>query len=110
MLTFDQFTDRSKGFMHAAQMAAVNMRHQSLTVEHLLKVLLDDREGLAANLIRAAGGDPQKAQNEVDAALAKIPQVYASGSADTLRMTPEFARFLTSAEKIAKKAGDNYVT
>ena len=66
--------------------------------------------GLAANLIRAAGGNPQKALAGVNEALGKIPQVFASGASDTLRMTPEFARFLTSAEDVAKKAGDDYVT
>jgi len=110
MLNFDQYTERSKGFIQAAQMVALNQRHQTLMVEHLLKALLDDREGLAANLIRASGGDPQKALKSVEADLEKIPKVFATGAADQLRLTPEFARLLTSAEDIAKKAGDSYVT
>ena len=60
MLNLDRFTERSRGFIQAAQIVAVNQRHQSLQIEHLLKALLEDREGLAANLIRASGGDPQK--------------------------------------------------
>src|SRR5690348_14497606 len=110
MLTFDKFTERSKGFITAAQLIAVNLRHQNLLTEHLLKALLEDREGLASNLIRTAGGDPQKAHAEVDAVLAKIPQVFASGSADQLRMTPEMARLISTAEDVAKKAGDSFVT
>src|ERR1700735_3347230 len=110
MPNFERFTERSKGFIQAAQMAALNQRHQTLVVEHLLKVLLDDREGHAANLIRAAGGDPAKAIAATDADLEKIPKVFATGTADQLRMTPEFARLLTAAEDLAKKAGDSYVT
>ena len=110
MPDFDKFTERSKGFVQAAQMLAIGRRHQLLQPEHLLKALLDDREGLAAGLIRKVGGDPQKALTAVEAELDKIPQVYAEGAADQLRLSSEFARFLTSADEIAKKAGDNYVT
>ena len=110
MSNFDKFTERSKGFMQSAQMLAVTRRHQTLMPEHLLKVLLDDKEGLAAGLIQKAGGDPQKVLRTVEADLDKIPQVYAEGSADQLRLSPEFARLLASAEEIATKAGDSYVT
>jgi len=110
MLNLEKFTERSKGFLQAAQMGAVNKHHQAVLPEHLLKALLDDSEGMAAGLIRAAGGDPQKALRATDAALGKIPQVYAQGSADTLRSTPEFVRLLSAADEIAKKAGDSYVT
>ena len=81
-----------------------------LRPEHLLKVLLDDREGMAAGIIRAAGGDPLKAAQSLDTDLEKIPQVYAEGNADQLHLAPEFARFVSSANEIAKKAGDSYVT
>jgi ATP-dependent Clp protease ATP-binding subunit ClpB len=109
-MDFDNFTERSKGFIQSAQMLALGKRHQTLQLDHLLKVLLDDREGMAAGLIRAAGGDPQQALRAADAELDKIPQVYAQGSADQLRMAPEFARFLSSCDEIAKKAGDSFVT
>ncbi len=110
MPDFDKFTERSKGFMQNAQMLAINRRHQTLQPEHLLKVLLDDREGLAAGLIQKAGGDPLKALKTVEADLDKIPQVFAEGAADQLRMSPDMARVLSSAEDISKKAGDSYVT
>ncbi|MDE2029310.1 MAG: AAA family ATPase, partial [Alphaproteobacteria bacterium] len=110
MTDFENFTDRSKGFIQSAQMLALGRRHQMIQLDHLLKVLLDDREGMAAGLIRATGGDPQKALRAVEASLDKIPQVYAQGNADQLRMSPEFARFLASVSDIAKKAGDSYVT
>lgn len=110
MPDFEKFTERSKGFMHAAQTEALNRRHQALMPEHLLKVLLDDNEGVAAGLILEAGGDPPKAKNAIEAELGKIPQVYAEGAADQLHMSPEFARMLSSAEDLAKKAGDSFVT
>jgi ATP-dependent Clp protease ATP-binding subunit ClpB len=109
-MDFERFTDRSKGFIQSAQMLALNRRHQMLQTEHLLKVLLDDREGMAAGLIRAAGGEAQKAAQATESDLEKIPQVYAQGNADQLRMSPEFSRFLSSADEVAQKAGDSYVT
>ena len=109
-MDFDNFTERSKGFIQSAQLLALDKRHQFVQPEHLLKVLLDDREGLAAGLIRKAGGDPQKALRAVEDELNKIPQVYAQGSADQLRAAPDFARLLVTADEIAKKAGDSYVT
>ncbi len=109
-MTFDNFTERSQGFIQAAQMLALGKRHQMLHLDHLLKALLDDREGMAANLIRAAGGDPQKALAGVEANLEKIPQVYAQGTADQLHLSPEFARFLGVAGEIAKKSGDSFVS
>lgn len=109
-MDFENFTERSKGFMQAAQMVALGKHHQALLPEHLLKVLLDDREGMAAGLITKAGGDPKKALQATDEALAKLPEVYAQGAADQLRAAPEFARLVVSANEIAKKAGDSFVT
>ncbi len=109
-MDFENYTERSQGVIQAAQMVALNRHHQLLQLDHLLKALLDDKEGMAANLIRAAGGEPQQALRAVETALDKIPQVYARGSADQLRLSPEFARFLGSVGDIAQKAGDKYVT
>lgn len=109
-MDFENFTERSKGFMQSAQMLALGKRHQMVLPEHLLKVLLDDREGLCAGLITQSGGDAKKALKATEEALDKIPQVFAEGSADQLRMSPEFARLVTSAQEIAKKAGDSFVT
>ncbi len=110
MINLEKYTDRAQGFLQNAQMTAVKMQHQRLQPEHMLKALLEDREGLAANLIKAAGGDSQKAMQAVDAELEKTPKVFASGSADQLLLTPDFARVLGAAEDLAKKAGDSYVT
>ncbi|MFY9288585.1 MAG: ATP-dependent chaperone ClpB [Alphaproteobacteria bacterium] len=109
-MDFENFTERSKGFMQSAQMLALGKRHQMVLPEHLLKVLLDDREGLCAGLITQSGGDAKKALKATEEALDKIPQVFAEGSADQLSMSPEFARLVTSAQEIAKKAGDSFVT
>ncbi|HEU0117761.1 MAG TPA: ATP-dependent chaperone ClpB [Alphaproteobacteria bacterium] len=109
-MDFDNFTERSKGFMQSAQMLALGKRHQTLLPEHLLKVLLEDREGLCAGLIEKSGGNAKKALADTEAAIEKIPQVYAEGKNDQLRMSPEFARIVTTAVDIAKKAGDSYVT
>ncbi|MDH3474112.1 MAG: ATP-dependent chaperone ClpB [Rhodospirillales bacterium] len=108
-MEFEKYTERSRGFVQAAQALALRSNHQRFTPEHLLKILLDDPEGLAANLIRAAGGDPVKAQETLEAELAKQPQVEGAG-AGQLYLAPETARLFEQAETLAQKAGDSYVT
>jgi ATP-dependent Clp protease ATP-binding subunit ClpB len=105
----EKFTERSRGFIQSAQTAAANLKHQQLRPEHLLKVLLDDSEGLAANLISAAGGNPQKARSELAAELDRIPKVEGSG-AGQIYLASETARVLDAAEQMAKKVGDSFVT
>jgi ATP-dependent Clp protease ATP-binding subunit ClpB len=108
-MDFDKYTERSKGFVQAAQTLAQRLGTQQITPDHLLKVLLDDKEGLASNLIRAAGGDPARAAAAVEAALKKLPRVEGSG-AGQVYLAPETARLFGEAEKIAEKAGDSFVT
>ncbi|MGA7267283.1 MAG: ATP-dependent chaperone ClpB, partial [Aestuariivirga sp.] len=92
-----------------AQSLALREGHQRFTPEHLLKVLLDDEEGLAAGLIKAAGGDSRTALRDVEAALKKMPKV-SGGGAGQVYLSPELARVFDAAQKIADKAGDSYVT
>jgi ATP-dependent Clp protease ATP-binding subunit ClpB len=108
-MEFEKYTERAKGFVQAAQSLAQRRGHQQLTPEHLLRVLLDDKEGLAANLIRAAGGDPAIAAKSVDGVLQKLPRVEGTG-AGQVYMAPETGRLFEQAEKVAEKAGDSYVT
>ncbi|MDE1969827.1 MAG: AAA family ATPase, partial [Alphaproteobacteria bacterium] len=108
-MDFEKYTERSKGFVQAAQTLAQRSGHQQIVPEHLLKVLLDDNEGLAANLIRAAGGDPARALAAVEAALAKLPRVEGRGAGQTY-VSSDLARLFGDAEKIATKAGDSFVT
>jgi ATP-dependent Clp protease ATP-binding subunit ClpB len=108
-MDFERYTERSRGFMQAAQALALREGHQRFTPEHVLKVLLDDPEGLAANLIKAASGDPKRALDATEAALARLPKVEGSG-AGQLYLAPETARLFDQAEKLAEKAGDSYVT
>jgi len=108
-MNFDHYTERSRGFIESAQGLALRSNHQRFAPEHLLKVLLDDNEGLAANLIRSAGGDPARALAAVERALGKLPKVEGSG-AGQVYLAPETARVFAQAEEMAKKAGDSYVT
>jgi ATP-dependent Clp protease ATP-binding subunit ClpB len=108
-MNFEMYTDRARGLVQSAQSLALRDGHQQFTPEHLLKVLLEDSEGLAAGLIRKAGGQPQVALNEVEESLGKRPQV-SGGGAGQLYVAPELARVFDQAEKIAEKAGDKYVT
>ena len=108
-MEFEKYTERSRGFVQAAQALALRQGNQRLTPEHLLKILLDDKEGLAANLIRAAGGDPARALAGVDAELDKLPRVEGAGAGQVF-VSPELARVFEQAEKLAEKAGDSFVT
>ncbi len=108
-MEFEKYTDRAKGFIQAAQGLALRRGHQRLMPEHLLMVLLEDREGLANNLIRAADADPRAVLTAVEAELAKLPKVEGSG-AGQVYLSPEIARVFEQAEQIAEKAGDSFVT
>ena len=106
-MNLDKFTERSRGFVQAAQTIAMRESHQRLAPEHLLKALMDDEEGLASNLITRAGGDPKAVLAAVDASLAKIAQVTGEGAQPYLDNTT--GKVLAEAESIAKKAGDSFV-
>ncbi len=108
-MDFEKYTERSRGFIQSAQGLALREGHQRFSPEHLLKVLLDDEEGLAAGLIKAAGGDSRAALRETEAALKKIPKV-SGGGAGQVYLAPETARVFEAAQKMAEKLGDSYVT
>jgi ATP-dependent Clp protease ATP-binding subunit ClpB len=108
-MNLEKYTERARGFVQAAQSLALREGNQQFTTEHLLKVLLDDEEGLAAGLIDRAGGNSREALRQVEQALAKLPKVEGSG-AGQLYMAPALARLFDNAEKIAQKAGDSFVT
>jgi ATP-dependent Clp protease ATP-binding subunit ClpB len=108
-MNFEKFTERSRGFLQSAQSLAIREGHQRLAPEHLLKVLLDDPEGLAAGLISHSGGQPGAALSRVEQALAKLPKV-SGGGAGQIYMAPALAKVFDQAEKLAEKAGDSYVT
>jgi len=108
-MNFDKYTDRSRGFVQSAQSLATREGHQQFAPEHLLKVLLDDPEGLAAGLIDRSGGNSRQALAAVDAALAKRPKV-SGGGAGQVYLDPALARVFETAEKAGEKAGDSFVT
>ena len=108
-MNFEKYTDRARGFVQSAQSLALREGHQQFAPEHLLKVLLDDPEGLAAGLIDRSGGNSRQALQAVEAALAKIPKVSGSG-AGQVYLAPALARVFDAAEKAGEKAGDSFVT
>jgi ATP-dependent Clp protease ATP-binding subunit ClpB len=107
-MDFEKYTERAKGFVQAAQTLAQRRGHQQFTPEHLLKVLIEDKEGLCSNLIRAAGGEPKTVLSAVDAALDKLPRVEGGGG--QVYLSAELNRLFAEAEKVAEKAGDSFVT
>jgi ATP-dependent Clp protease ATP-binding subunit ClpB len=108
-MNIEKYTDRAKGFIQSAQTLALREGHQQFTPEHLLKVLIEDSEGLASGLISRAGGDPRLALRGAQEALAKLPKV-GGGGAGQVYLTPQLARVFDTAEKAAEKSGDSFVT
>ena len=109
IMNFEKYTDRARGFVESAQSLALREGHQQFAPEHLLKVLLDDPEGLAAGLIDRAGGNSRQALKAVEAALAKRPKV-SGGGAGQIYLDPALARVFDVAQKAGEKAGDSFVT
>ncbi len=108
-MNIEKYTERARGFIQSAQTLAMRENNQQFTPEHLLKVLLDDPEGLAAGLIDKAGGRSRDALQAVEIALAKLPKVNGPG-AGNVYLAPATARVLDQSEQIAQKSGDSYVT
>ena len=108
-MDLEKYTDRVRGFVQSAQGLATRSGHQRFLPEHLLKVLIDDEEGLAANLMRASGAKPGIVQDGVDAFLDAQPKVEGSG-AGQLYLSPQASKVFEQAEALAKKASDSYVT
>jgi ATP-dependent Clp protease ATP-binding subunit ClpB len=108
-MNLEKYTERARGFVQSAQSLALREGHQQFTPEHLLKVLLDDEDGLCAGLIDKAGGNSREALRQTELALSKLPKVQGSG-AGQLYMAPTTGRVFDNAEKIAQKAGDSFVT
>ena len=109
-MNLEKFTDRAKGFLQSAQTVAIRLNHQRITPEHILKALLEDGEGMASGLIQRAGGNPALAQARVDEALAKIPAVSGGGAQSPPGLENDSVRLLDSAEQLAAKAGDSFVS
>ncbi|MCB2127103.1 MAG: ATP-dependent chaperone ClpB, partial [Rhodobacteraceae bacterium] len=106
-MNMEKFTERSRGFLQAAQTIAMREGHQRVVPEHLLKALMDDDQGLSANLIKRAGGEPKRVQESVDQMIARMPKV--SGGDGQVYVDTSLVRVLDEAEKVAKKAGDSFV-
>jgi ATP-dependent Clp protease ATP-binding subunit ClpB len=106
-MDLSKFTERSRGFIQAAQTIATRENHQRLTPDHILKALLDDEEGLAANLINASGGDAKRVRETLELSMGKMPQV--TGDAAQVYLDNATTKVLAEAEAIAKKAGDSFV-
>ncbi|MBR0965301.1 ATP-dependent chaperone ClpB [Bradyrhizobium diazoefficiens] len=108
-MNIDKYTERSRGFVQSAQSLAVREGHQQFSTLHVLKVLLDDNEGLAAGLIDRAGGNSRAILKATEDALGKVPKV-SGGGAGQIYLAPELARTFDAAEKAGEKAGDSFVT
>ncbi|MBU1174234.1 MAG: ATP-dependent chaperone ClpB, partial [Alphaproteobacteria bacterium] len=106
-MNIEKYTERARGFIQSAQTFALGAGHQHFQPSHLLKVLMDDDQGMASGLIERAGGNAREVRGGVDQALKKIPKI--SGDAGQIYLSRELARVFETAEKAAEKAGDSFV-
>ncbi|MDQ3560690.1 MAG: AAA family ATPase, partial [Pseudomonadota bacterium] len=107
-MNIEKYTERARGFIQSAQTYALGQGHQQFAPEHILKVLLDDSEGMAVGLIGRAGGRPKDALLATEAALARLPKV--SGGSGQIYLGQPLAKVFATAEQLAEKAGDSFVT
>ncbi len=108
-MDFERFTEKSRSLLQKAQTLAMRSHHQSLEPEHLLRVMLEDEDGLTKKLIQAAQGDPARMQRDVEQSIAKFPTVTGSG-AGGLRISTDLAKILDNALVLAEKSGDKFIT
>jgi len=107
-MNLEKYSERVRGFIQSAQTMALSRNHQQFTPEHMLKVLVDDDEGLAASLIERAGGNVRDVKLGVESALDAMPKV--EGGNGQLYLAQPLAKVFSTAEDLAKKAGDSFVT
>ena len=108
-MEFENYTERSKGFIQSAQGLAARSGHQQLSCDHLLKVLLEDKKGLTSGLIDAAGGNAEETLSDVLAALKRLPEVQGTGAGQVF-ISPGLSKVFGKAEELAKKSGDSFIT
>ncbi|MEM6492098.1 MAG: Clp protease N-terminal domain-containing protein, partial [Pseudomonadota bacterium] len=107
-MDMEKFTDRARGFINAGQSLAMREGHQRFSPEHLLKVLLDDPEGMAAQLIESAGGDAESARRDLQIELGKFPKI--EGGDGQLYLHADTAKILHAAQQLATRNDDQYIT
>ncbi|MCB1539214.1 MAG: ATP-dependent chaperone ClpB, partial [Alphaproteobacteria bacterium] len=107
-MDFEKMTEKVRGFFQAAQTLATRKNHQSLEPEHLLRVMMDDDTGLVDTLLRGGGASPEKLKFALDRALAKFPQVTGGGAG--LRLSTDLNKIADSAQVLAEKSGDKFIT
>jgi ATP-dependent Clp protease ATP-binding subunit ClpB len=109
-MNLEKFTERAKGFLQSAQTVAIRMSHQRIGTEHMLKALLEDEQGMAAGLIKAAGGTAQVAVRDIDAALAKVPRCRAAARSRRPASTTTSSACSTRPSRSRPRPGDSFVT
>ena len=108
-MDFEKFTEKSRTFMQHAQTLAARSNHQSLEPEHLVRVMLDDEDGIISRLIESCGGNEARLRKDVESAIAKFPAVTGSG-AGGLRISGDLSKTLDNALNLAEKSGDKFIT
>ena len=107
-MNFDKLTNRAKTLVQDVVSLASSKKHQYISPEHILKVILNDNDASMMDLIGKAGGNIEELRRRTDDALSKIPAV--SGATVQSLMSQDFSRVMNEAENLAQKNGDSFVT
>ncbi len=107
-MDYEKLTNKSKEVIQDVINLAAQHRHQYITPEHLLQVLIDLKDGTILDLLVKSGGSLIQIRQKLEEALRKLPEV--SGQGTQSLMSQEFTRVMLEAEKLADKANDKFVT
>ncbi len=105
----NKLTMKSQAALEGARQQALARNHQAIEPEHLLLALLSEPEGVVYPLLHALGVAPKPLRDRVDAALDRLPKVFAQGAAE-VRISPALATVLDAAFREAEALTDEYVS
>jgi len=106
-MNLNKLTEKAQEAVLAAQDLAQQSNHNQLDVEHLLLALLDQREGLAPQILQKLGVDPNAVKQAVRAELDRLPKVYGQGQ---VYLSPRLARIFDVAQAEANRLKDEFIS
>ncbi len=107
-MNFDKYTHKAQNIIQEAYNSALSLSHQKVSSLHLLKAMLEDKDGLIENLINIADGNINLIDANLQQEIKKIPTI--SGSNVKTEISQELLKVFVLAEDVAKKQNDEFVT
>ena len=105
----NKLTAKSRAALEGAHAQALARNQQEIVPEHVLFALLSDPEGVVYPLLQQLGVQPRQLRDRVDAALERLPKVYAGGQVEP-RFAASTSRLLAAAGNEAEQLTDEYIS